>query len=109
MSDPEVFRVLSIVALVGVVAFIAVFAREPWHRSNFGRSLMVTAIAILLFSTTSVLRHWFGPDYWGYHEIRIVANVLIAYAVWTKLNTLVEARRAFRLADLDRQKREADD
>lgn len=96
MTDPEIFRLLSSVVFVGASVFIAVFATEPWARTHFGRSLMVMAVAVWLFSLTSVLRQWFGPDYAGRTELRIVANSLVVYAVWSRLFTLIAARKNFR-------------
>lgn len=97
MADPDIFRVLSLIVFLGATTFVIFFFSEPWYRSSLGRSLMTMAIAVWLFSLTSVLRQWFGPDYTGRTEIRIVANMLLAYAVWSRAIIIYRIRKKKRL------------
>lgn len=44
-----------VVAAVASVAFMALYARDPWWRSWFGRSLMLLAAAVFLAGLSVVL------------------------------------------------------
>lgn len=97
MADPMIFKILAAITLGGAIAFVVLFAREPWRRSEFGRSLMLMAVAVLLFTLTSTLRQFFGTEYPGRTEIRVVAQGFLAYAMWSRFFVLLRLRRGDRL------------
>lgn len=97
MTDPLIYRLLAIVALVGATAFIAAFSREPWRRHQFGRSLMAMAAGIWVFALTATLNIWLDYDYPLRQEMRIVAYTAINYAIWSRLFVLLQLQRRDRV------------
>jgi amino acid transporter len=78
--------------LVVTGVFIAIYAREPWRRTWFGQSIMILAIAVLIFSALGTLAT-FWPDYPFREEIRLLGRVLIAIAMTQRLVVLIRLRR----------------
>lgn len=93
MEDPIAFQILSGTTLIGILVFIVLLAREPWRRSEFGRSLMAMSVGILLFASLTMLRIVFGPDYAAREWVRTIAYVFILYAVVTRTRTLWRLQR----------------
>lgn len=54
------------------VWFVSLYARDPWWRSWFGRSLMLIAVAVFLYTLSVVLFRNYG-DYPG-RDIMLVAS-----------------------------------
>lgn len=95
MEDPLIFKILSTITLVASIAFIIAFARDRggwWRKSELGRSLMVMTIGVGLFALTSFLRQWLGDSYIGRQELRIFAQLLIAFGVTSRLWVLLKAQ-----------------
>lgn len=58
------------------LGFIWKYARDPWWRTWFGRSLMMIAVAVALTSLSATLYRLFGTDYWGRPVLLVAASVL---------------------------------
>lgn len=93
VQDSIEFRVLSTAVLIASTVFIAIFAREPWWRAPFGRSVMTMAAGIWLFAIIATLRQWLGPDYRGREIVRDSAQTLVLLAMVERIVVLVRARR----------------
>ena len=79
--------------LVVSVVFIALFAREPWRRTVFGRSIMTLAAALALFSLLGVLVTFLGEDYPFRDEVRTIGRLLIFAAMTSRLYVLARLQR----------------
>ncbi|MGH1563024.1 putative phage holin [Mumia sp. DW29H23] len=93
MNDPLIINVLSLLIAVGAVAFVVMFAREPWWRSWFGRSLMAMAGALVVFALVVVLTLWLGRHYPGREALRVTGYSLVAVAIWSRVYVLWRVRR----------------
>lgn len=77
--------------LIVTAVFIGIYAREPWRRTWFGQSIMILAVAVLIFSTLGTIAT-FWPDYPFREEIRLCGRLLIAVAMTQRLVVLVRLR-----------------
>lgn len=76
---------IASLTLVTAVIFSALFARDPWWKTWFGRSLMLIAFALFLDSLATVLFRRFG-EYPGRPFMLIIsANVALAAMVMRTL------------------------
>lgn len=93
---------LAALTMAAAVWFVAVFAREPWHRSWFGRSLMLIAVALFLSSLATVLFRTFGE--YPYRGVLLVVSGDIALAAMViRTLVLIGARRRSRGSALEEQ------
>lgn len=92
-EDPIALKIVSGLTFVAILVFILLFSREPWRRTEFGRSLMAMSVGVLLFASLSALRAVFGPDYPGREVVRFSAFVFVFYAIVTRTWTLWKLQR----------------
>jgi amino acid transporter len=78
------------------LAFIVLFAREPWRKSVFGRSVMTLAVALLMFSVLGVLVTFLGENYPFRDEVRALGRLLILGAMGSRLWVLFRLQRGDR-------------
>jgi hypothetical protein len=64
---------------VAAAVFIALYSRDPWHKSWFGRSLMMIAVSMLLLGISVVLFRLFGPDY-PFRSVLIIVVADLTFA-----------------------------
>ena len=79
------------------LTFIVLFAREPWRKTIFGRSIMTLAAALALFSLLGVLVTFLGEDYSLRNEVRMVGRLLILLAMSSRLLVLWRLQRSSRV------------
>lgn len=91
--DHWTLTVLSVLITVVTVLFVATFAREPWWRHPFGQSVMALAVAILIFQVLSLLRQFFGAEYWGREWALGFGRTLVLVAISQRLWVLLRMRR----------------
>lgn len=60
------------------VYFVWIYAHDLWFKTWFGRSLMMIAAAVALFSTSAVLFRLFGDSYPG-RPVLIVASAALTF------------------------------
>lgn len=82
--------------LIVSVTFIVLFAREPWRKTTFGRSIMTLAAALALFSLLGVLVTFLGEDYPWRDEVRAIGRLLIFVAMSSRLLVLARLQRSDR-------------
>lgn len=85
-------RVAVLTAATAVV-FIALYSRDPWWKSWFGRSLMLVAVAFFLYGLSVVLFRNFG-DYPGRDVLIVVAQDASFAAMVMRTAVLWGAQRA---------------
>ena len=85
---------LASTTLPAALLFIWRFSRDLWYRTWFGRSLMAIAIAVLLYTLSTILFRAFGPGYWGRDVLIIVTAGLTSFALWTRTVVLIKAQNA---------------
>lgn len=85
-----VFNVL--VSLVFIVAYHR-HRDHAWRRTWFGQSVMILAVAVLMFSVLGLLQQVLGPNYWGQDTLRLVARVAVAVAMTQRLWVLLRIDR----------------
>jgi NO-binding membrane sensor protein with MHYT domain len=93
MTDHWTLSVLSILIALVALAFVALFAREPWWRHPFGQSVMVLTIAILIFQALAIARTFLGPDYWGREWFLGVGRAFVLVSISQRLWVLFRERR----------------
>ncbi len=86
-------RVYVATAVVSVV-FMALYSRDPWWRTLFGRSLMLLAASVFLVGLSVVLFRFVGDDYPGREVLIIVAADATFVAMLLRTIVLVRAQRA---------------
>lgn len=86
-------RMYVATAIVSIV-FMVLYARDPWYRSWFGRSLMLLAASVFLVGLSVVLFRFVGPDYPGRGVLIIVAADTTFLAMVVRTLVLIAAQRA---------------
>lgn len=71
----------AIATLPWALGFIWQYAKDPWFKTWFGRSLMMIAVAVLLTSASAILFRLFGPDYWGRPVLLVASSALTFVAM----------------------------
>lgn len=108
MKDPFVYNIISLITLSGGSLLVSLFAREPWHKSSFGRAFMALAVSLTAFALASSLRLWLGDAYWGRQYVRFTSNTIAAAGVWSAFWVLLKARRKGRHAEAPPRRRSTD-
>lgn len=70
-------RMYVATAFVALV-FMALYSRDPWWKTAFGRSLMLLAFSMFVLGVSVVLFRFVGPDYFG----RPVVIIFVADSVF---------------------------
>lgn len=66
MTVPETISFVFAAATLPVaLLFIWRYSRDLWWRTPFGWSVMLIAVAVVLYSLSSILFRLFGPEYFG--------------------------------------------
>lgn len=77
---------VAILTLPVSVWFIVLYSRDPWWKTWFGRSLMLIAVAVTIYTLSTILFRNFG-DYPG-RDVMLVASADITFAAML-MRTLV--------------------
>jgi hypothetical protein len=89
-SAAVTFNVL--VSVLFIVGFH--FHRKyAWRYTWFGQSVMILAVAVLMFSMLGLLQQVLGPNYWGQEVLRLVARILVSVAMTQRLWVLFRIER----------------
>lgn len=97
MSIPEkIALVFAILTLPAALVFIWRYARDPWWRTMFGVSLMLIAVAVLLYSLASIAFRIWGPDYIGRPVLLPAASGMTFVAMTLRTVVLWRLQRADR-------------
>lgn len=88
-----VISVLTILAAVPAVGFLALYSRMPWWRSQVGRGVMIQSIALAELIGMGVLRVFFGTHY-AWREFLILAVYMqLVIGLWFMFIALLVVRR----------------
>lgn len=82
--------------LTATLAFLIVFAREPWARHPFGQSVMVLTLGVVVLASQSILTYALGQDYAARVPLVVAGRALVAAGILQRLWVLVRLRRADR-------------
>jgi hypothetical protein len=87
--------VLAVATLPVAALFIWRFSRDLWWRTWFGRSLMMIAVAVLVYTLSAVLFRLFG-DYHGRSLMIVASSGLTFLAMLTRTVVLINAQNSER-------------
>ncbi len=86
-------RMYVATAFIALV-FMALYSRDPWFKSWFGRSLMLLALSIFMVGVSVILYRLYGPDY-PLRSVLIIATADTAFvAMLLRTLVLIGAQRA---------------
>lgn len=71
---------------------------HAWRFSWFGQSVMILAVAVLMFSVLGLLGTVLGPNYWGEDVLRLLARMIVTVAMTQRLWVLLRIERSDRVA-----------
>jgi hypothetical protein len=84
MVAEKIQLAFAIATLPWALGFIWEYAKDPWYKTWFGRSLMMIAVAVLLASASAIMFRLFGPDYWGRPALLVGSSALTFAAMSTR-------------------------
>lgn len=101
MSDIIDYTSLAVVIFNVIVssAFIVAYhrhRRHAWRHSWFGQSVMILAVAILMFSALGLLSQTLGRGYWGEGGLRLTARSAVAVAMAQRMWVLLRIEQGDR-------------
>ena len=85
---------LSILLFTVSLLFVGAFATERyWHRTPFGQSVMVLAVAVGILALTGLIRTFAGTDFRGADVLLAMGRFLAIVAMTQRLVVLLKAQR----------------
>lgn len=85
-------RMYVATAFIALV-FMALYSRDPWQKSWFGRSLMLLALSIFLVGVSVILFRLYGPDYPLRPVLIVVTADTAFFAMLVRTLVLIGAQR----------------
>ena len=82
---------LAVVEFLGLVSFVALYARSDWRSTAAGRTLMeYPAVLIVVFAVSALARFW--PSVWLGTAL-VMCHVAFAFVVWRRVRVLIRYQR----------------
>lgn len=94
-----IIGVLTLLAAIPAIGFVALYMFMPWHKSMIGRGVMLMMIDMVMLVALAVLRVFFGTEYPGREWLVLFVFAWLVVSLWVKFIALLRIQHRQRLED----------